>query len=504
MASPAAAFTVVHPSGHRTEIPIAPLPFTIGRQPGCHLVLRDSRVSRSHARVAAGEGGLWIEDTASSHGIFVNGERIQRKRLRSGDRVEFGVADSYALVFHRQGDDISRAVRSLPAGGSENLGKLRALLEVSRAVQGSLSMDEVLAAVVDAALEITGRDYGYLYLKNGAQLELRIARGDGAAPPVWNDSIPGLHVPLVHIRPGETDKTCVLEPGSNAVGMLCLASAELTGVVSPENRELLQTLAIEASAILENARLLEQDRSRRRLEEELDIARGIQRGLQPRDLPRSGWFQAAGASTPSLQVGGDYYDVRRIGAAGWSAIIADVSGKGVSSALLASFLQGAFLVASAEHLASEAFASRLSQLLFERTGGEKYATLFYCTLSETGLLRWTNAGHCSPLLVRGGEILCELSATGMPAGLLGDGQFGCSSTELRPGDKLLVFTDGVVDARNPAREQFGMKRLRQAVREACASTGPDLLRHVLEATETFADGVEFGDDLTAMVLEFRP
>src|SRR5262249_13769216 len=150
--------------------------------------------------------------------------------------------------------------------------------------------------------------------------------------------------------------------------------------------ELLETLAIEASTILENARLLEEERAKIRLDDELRIAREIQRGLQPVSLPSTGWFRAAGSSRASTEVGGDYFDVHVISNDVWMAVLADVSGKGVSSALLASLLQGTFLMASGDPADIEPSMARLNEFLLERTKGEKYATVFFCILESSGRL----------------------------------------------------------------------------------------------------------------------
>jgi len=128
--------------------------------------------------------------------------------------------------------------------------------------------------------------------------------------------------------------------------LLYLDSRVLPADLSAGNRELLQTLAIEASTILENARLMEEERAKTRIENELQVARNIQQGLLPVAMPVEGWFRAAGSSQPSTQVGGDYFGRETDHARVWAAVVADVSGKGVSSALLAGLLQGVFLMAS--------------------------------------------------------------------------------------------------------------------------------------------------------------
>ena len=152
-------------------------------------------------------------------------------------------------------------------------------------------------------------------------------------------------IPLVQIRSGSSEETRITTNADATVGLLYLDSRALPADLSAGNRELLQTLAMEASTILENARLIEEERGKQRMEDELQVAREIQQGLLPASLPSDGWFRASGSSQPSTQVGGDYFDVRQIRPDLWSAVVADVSGKGVSSALLAGLLQGVFLMA---------------------------------------------------------------------------------------------------------------------------------------------------------------
>jgi len=159
-----------------------------------------------------------------------------------------------------------------------------------------------------------------------------------------------------------------------------LVAADLAG----GNRELLQTLAIEASTVLENARLLEEERTKRQMEEELRLARTIQQSLLPGKLPSEGWLRASGSSVASHEVGGDYFDVTPVNPRCWCAVVADVSGKGVSSALLASLLQGALLAVSPDKNLLERRMGSINRYINERTQGEKYATIFYGLLAVDG------------------------------------------------------------------------------------------------------------------------
>jgi serine phosphatase RsbU (regulator of sigma subunit) len=274
--------------------------------------------------------------------------------------------------------------------------------------------------------------------------------------------------------------------------------------LSAGNRELLQTLAIEASTILENARLMEEERAKLRIEDELNIARQIQQGLLPSALPAAGWFRAAGSSLPSTQVGGDYFDVRQVSANLWAAVVADVSGKGVSSALLASLLQGTFLMAAADASQIEGMMHCLNTFLLERTRGEKYATIFYCTLDSTGLLSYSNAGHPAPFLVSLDGRLRKLHTSGMPVGMLEGAQFQMLQTQLAPGDKVVIYSDGLTEGENAEGEFFETERLRVCLRDHAQLDAAGLHMALLHTIDQFTEGGVIRDDVTALVLEYTP
>jgi serine phosphatase RsbU (regulator of sigma subunit) len=309
-------------------------------------------------------------------------------------------------------------------------------------------------------------------------------------------------LPLVHIRSAVSDETQVATTAENTVGLLYMDSRKDPADLSAGNRELLQTLAMEASTILENARLLEEERIKLRIEGELQIARTIQQGLLPSVMPLDGWFRAAGSSLAATQVGGDYFDVRRISPNAWAAVVADVSGKGVSSALLASLVQGTFLMASADAQHIESMMSRLNEFLLERTRGEKYATLFYCTVEASGLLSYSNAGHCAPFLLSADGRLRKLHTTGMPVGMIEGATFQMVQTQLEPGDKLVIYSDGLTESENAEGQFFDTERLRLCLRENASSDASRLHGALLEAVDRFTEGGVISDDITALVLEY--
>ena len=543
---------VMDPHGHRTRVRIDPVPFRMGRQPDSELIIRDSRASRTHARILTENGGYVLEDCGSRHGTYLNGKRITREVLSTNDRIELGAQDSYQLIFVLDGAELKRLVEQMtasetaanvPAVGG-NLGKLRAILDLARTLQSSFSVDDVLASVVDTALTITGAERGFLMLRSASGLETRVARhrrghhlrdtdlrvprevlhralqhrrellsmnfdplgGEETRP---HNSIADLElrsvicVPLVRIRTQQGDSTSLLATGSETVGVLYmdsrLSAADLTG----GNRELLQTLAIEASTVLENARLLVEERAKQQMEEELKLARTIQQSLLPGKLPLEGWMRAAASSVASHEVGGDYYDVTPVDPRCWSIVVADVSGKGVSSALLASLLQGALITATGVPEALARRVARLNQFLLDRTGGEKYATLFYSLLHDDGVFSYVNAAQCPPMVVRANGERIELEATGMPVGLMEGAEFTVDSLHLAPGDHVVIYSDGVTEAQNQAREFFGKKRLRDILNAHAGESCSAIHDAIQEGVAAFTEGAPQSDDITVVVLEFR-
>jgi serine phosphatase RsbU (regulator of sigma subunit) len=311
-------------------------------------------------------------------------------------------------------------------------------------------------------------------------------------------------VPLVRINAGAAQETSMLSAQQDTVGVLYMDSRILTADLSAGNRELLQSLAIEASTILENARLLEEDRVRQKMEEELNVARRIQQSLLPSTLPSTGWFRASGSSVASHQVGGDYFDVLQVTETCWAAVVADVAGKGVSSALLASLLQGAFLAVSDSSDLMEKKMDRVNRFISERTGGDKYATIFYCLLDHDGRLRYVNAGHCAPMLVSTGREPEYLEATAVPVGLLTEASFVVEEKQLSPGDRIVIYTDGVTEAQNPSREFFGRKRLREIVLAHAADSCLELHNNIMGEVKGFINIAPQSDDITTVILEYSP
>ena len=543
--------TVVNPSGNSIRVPLDHDPFSMGRHSENQLILRDSRVSRKHALIHQRGTQIWIEDLESLHGVRVNEVKVDKeRRLAVGDVVDFGLEDGYRLIIVEKSEaEIRRLMGRMPgasdAHSGTELSKLRALTEVARSLEHALSTQDVLGTVIEAALTITGCERGFLLLDREKKLFVELGRDqngrqlDGTHLQVpldliqralrerkellsfqfdpmadfsgrFNDSMQGLDlrsvlcVPLLSLR-GAVGTETMAATMDDTVGLIYMDSRVIEVSNQQGNRELLQTLALEASTILENSRLLEQERKRHKLDQELALARNIQANLLPRHLPKEGFLEAVGSSIPTHQVGGDFYDVLKRPDGAWMAAVADVSGKGVGAALLASLLQGVMLEAASAGASLDDWMPRLNRFLLERTAGEKYATIFACTLSPSGEFRFVNAGHSRPFVLHAdsiGPTLDVLDQDGFPVGLLEMASYEVNCVQLQHGDTVVLFSDGVEEASRGPKDFFGRERIAAAVLANARLPLQGLHDKLRAALADFVGTAEPHDDATLLLLRY--
>ena len=535
------------PAGECIQARVTRYPFVIGRLDACDLTLRDNRISRRHARIRLADGAHVLEDLNSRHGITVNGRRVRTSPLAVGDRVGFGVEDSFAItICDVSGPEapllkkVSNLSRS--TGPASTLGRLAAALDVARTMEAAEGVGVVFEAVVEAALSIAGADRAFLLLRDeGGELVTRLARGSsGEIPPAGDPEVPlplisdaldrrgdlfsmsigradspaagpqpgparreAVCVPILRMRVLQENETSVVSAKRDTLGVLYMNRRRSGAAMAESSRALLQALAIEISTVLENARLIEEEREKRRLEQEIRMAREIQRALLPPALPREGWLVARGHCEPSSQLGGDYYDLMQIAPDTWAGIVADVSGKGAAASILASMLQGAFFLGSGPGLSLPETLGRINRYLCERFAQSRFVTVFALIVSADGSLRWSNAGHCAALLVRSSGAVERLPSSSAPLGVLEGTAFAERNSTLRAGDKLVVYSDGVSERSSPDGEQYGERRLAEAAGAAASLGTADFFDALLAGLRAHAAGSPQSDDLTLLALGYR-
>ena len=301
-----------------------------------------------------------------------------------------------------------------------------------------------------------------------------------------------------------------LAGGQYPLGMIVLGAGLGTHTFTEEDMELLVSLASAAALRIRNAALAEEAMERRRLEEELTLARSIQVALLTEALPEvAGWELWAG-NVPSRRVSGDFYKVVERTTDDGSELVlllADVSGKGMAASLLTAALEAmtaGLLDLEDEGRSPDALCDRLNRLLFRRTPPAKYATGFLGLVDpETGRLRYASAGHNPVLLVRGAPGAAEpverLWATGQPLGLLPAARFEVAEVTLAPGDLLVLYSDGITEAADPEGREYGLERLQRVCQEHRGEPLEVLAETIEGDLREFADGEPFADDRTIVM-----
>jgi serine phosphatase RsbU (regulator of sigma subunit) len=262
-----------------------------------------------------------------------------------------------------------------------------------------------------------------------------------------------------------------------------------------ENSELLQKLEQQVALAREQRQRL------RQREEELQDAREIQASLLPKRLPDVRGYEIATVNQPLRFVGGDYYNVVRMDDRHTAICIADVAGKGMPAALLMSTLQAALQPLIAQKLPPSELCHRLNRILCDVMPVGKFISFFYGVLdNQQNRLTYCNAGHNPPLLIRADGASTELDAQGAVLGQFPEWQYRQSELEMRSGDRLLLFTDGLVEACDVNEEQFGEQRLIGVLRENSQSSAHNLMDLLLRAASQHCDG-HFQDDASLIVLK---
>ena len=390
------------------------------------------------------------------------------------------------------------------------LNKLSFLVEASKALSSTLDLSEVLGRILDVAKTHTEAERGTLFLVDETsneiwsliahgleKQEIRLPLGKGIAGHVAQTGeivlIPDAYAdprfnPEVDKRTGYRTRTILCLPIRNKAGKIIAALQLLnkqTGSFTPEDADFLLTLSGHMALALENAQLHQALLDKERMERELALARGIQRSLLPERAPLVDGFDIALLNEPCYAVGGDYYDFLNLGPQTLLAVIADVEGKGVSSALVMSNLQ-ATLRALVLHLHSlDEIAESLNRMILNDTRSQKYLSIFIGLIDVRRKgLHYINCGHVPPVIIRPNHDPIPLTEGGMVIGLFENARYQRGHTKFQHGDVLVLCTDGITESMDTLQEEYGMERLvlcvqnaaEQSAAEIVAAVGADVAR----------------------------
>jgi len=289
------------------------------------------------------------------------------------------------------------------------------------------------------------------------------------------------------------------------LGIMSLGPKQSEEPFSPTDLRLLNLVAAQTGLALENGRLTEaikqEARAREKHNRELELAHEVQERLFPQDYPATPGLDYAGACRPASVVGGDYYDFIPMSQGGLGIAIGDISGKGIPAALLMATLRAFLHGQSIGHETDlSAVIARLNLLVFKSSAQNRYATFFLATYdSASRVLRYVNAGHNAPIVIRSDSQVVRLEAGGSVVGLLRDSEWEPGQVKLERGDLLVAFTDGISEAMNDSDEECGEDRLIETLRAMRGSPAKTLLDHILRSADGFVAGAPQHDDMTLIV-----
>lgn len=527
---------VTDTQGERTIL-VDKTPFNIGRRENNDLRLAGSEVSREHVVIEAVEGAWVVRDLASRYGTTVNEAPLTSHRLKAGDKIRLGRGGGADILCHF-GDETSSVSRSM-TGARDDLRQITALLEGFRSLGSGRVLQDVLALVLDAAIELSGAERAFIMMAGtGDALEFKLGRGRGKVP--LNDATFGISrkIPEEVYRLGQTQVMADLLDGAFAdvhqgtvalgirnvvcvplnavlyvetadantenrrIGVLYLDSREKGTLLSSSTKKALEAMASEASAAIQNAQLYREKLEKSKMEQEMRIAAEIQQALMPKPLANLRFAEAAAASIACRSIGGDFFDYLDFGGKALGFTLGDVAGKGPPAALLSALMQGMF----ASHVTgvdgTAGLVTVANQVLCKRGIESRFVTLMFGILDADGTLTYTNAGHNPPFVV-GPSGVRRLEEGGPVVGLLEFAPYCQETVKLQAGDTIVVFSDGVSEAMNAEGDELGDDRLLAAIEAAATPSAEGLVAHIFAAVSEFTRGTAQGDDITAMVIRYR-
>ncbi len=424
---------------------------------------------------------------------------------------------------------VSLALRDaeLIASTQRTLEKLRILVEASKALASTLDLAELLGRILDVAKTHADAERGTIFLVDDQtkeiwsliahgleKQEIRLPIGKGIAGHVAQTgdiiNIPDAYAdprfnPEVDKRTGFRTRNILCLPIRNKAGKIIAVLQLLNkigGAFTNEDADFLLTLSAHMALALENAQLHQQILDKERMEKELALARGIQRSLLPETTPMVEGFDIGLLNEPCYAVGGDYYDFLSLGPRTLLAVIADVEGKGVASAMVMSNLQ-ATLRALVLHLHSlNEIAESLNRMIYHDTRAEKYLSLFMGLIDiRHKAIHYINCGHVPPVIVRPGGEVVQLTDGGLVIGLFESAAYERGQVRMAAGDILILCTDGITESMNAQSDEYGLERLTAKVREVADRKASDIVEAVSADVAQFARGGTHLDDKVMIVVK---
>lgn len=521
----------------------------IGRLSESQIVLTNPYVSRRHAKLVRTKEGYKLVDMNSTHGTYVNGKRIEEVELKNGDRIHLG-RDQVEFIYFSDEEEKTHFSKTLsssemdksvmhltsvipmPTSAASDLEKISHLLDFQVNWEKSFSPDGTFQQIVDSALKLSGAERGYILLKEGEDFKYVVgmnANGQLLSQDEFQRSRSVIHQAATEGEPvlmtenidqEFANQQSILALDLMAIacmplkwissesdelevrGILYLDSKKTMHALSGLDQKILNKLANEAAGVFEKLELIAAFEERKAIEKELGLAYETQQALLPSKLPEIRGVELTAFSRPTHHVGGDFYDFFIRDESNFSGVLADVSGKGISAALLSSLVLGALEMESRSAAPLNEIVNQINLYLCEKSQSNRFVTLFLFRLGLDGRGEYISAGHNPAYLYRSatGEIE-ELHSKDMVLGAFSFAHYQTVPMEMNPGDLLVLYSDGITEAENPRDEMFGEERLVKLIGEHASSGCHALEELILQSIEQFTEGMPQTDDMTCMLLQ---
>jgi serine phosphatase RsbU (regulator of sigma subunit) len=508
----------------------------------------DTGLSRLHLVIERDTDGVWaLRDLGSRNGTTLNGAKvIDRTLLKSGDRIAAGhlvlIYDNPrarvakpVVVFDPQNDvtigpgastilaDLKDVIGD-KAAAAETLAAthVSALIRAGNELAGHRPLQELFPFILDLAMGAVKADRGVLMTIENGELLPRANKGEGfristtVRDRVLNTGISVL-VRDISLDDALRERRSIVEQNirtlmavplqtrDRIIGLIYVDSPSLQREFTKDDLNLLTVMANVAAIRIEQARFAEVEQSRQLMARDLEQAAEIQQRYLPSVAPSVRGLDLAGHNAPCRTVGGDYFDFFPYGESRVAMVLGDVSGKGMPASLLMMGLQARVQVMIEEPQSLAEVMTRLNRITCANCPSNRFITLFFCILDgDTGELTYCNAGHNPPVIVRADGAHEELPGGGPVVGILPTIEYREYLAHLDVGDVLVIYSDGVTEAKNPAGKEFDIAGLARSVtphRDAPAAT---IVAEINQAVAAFTAGAPQSDDITLIAARRIP
>ena len=531
---------IKEPSGER-EVKITGSRLTIGRLPENDIVLIDETISRHHAELILKHGDYILKDLGTRNGTWVNGERIKEIKLKDGDELKIGTitlsflsSAKPSVIYEAREDWLNNPSTMIRppsvswAPVSEHK-KLEIVYNISQAISSIFDLKELMEKVAGLVLEVIKADRFLLMLRDEktgeivpqmaigkdkreveiciSQTMVRRVTGEGVSVLVRNtaEDVRFREAQSLILKNIRSILCAPLLSKEGILGLIYVDSHKEMVSFSEDELELFTAIGNQVAVAFKNIRMQEKLWQKKRVEKELEIAAKIQQSFLPRIFPACPGYEFAVKSLPAHNVGGDFYDCFNLSPGKVGLVVGDVSGKGIPAALYMARFLSEFKMAALNFPEPHLLLTEINQRFKEIVVGGNFVSAVYLVLElKSGRLSYGLAGSHPLLLYQDKEkVVKELASSGGQILGIGEGVFKDEIVTLEEGDMICLYTDGLIEAQNKNREEFGLDSLKEAILRHRRWPLEEIMEKIIEDVSKFSQGQPPADDLTLLFLKYN-